>query len=207
MKTLPIVWSEPGGGRWHLVFDLEEIAGRVECVGLEISSAVAGEGQPRRPLYAKTLRAVDFAGRLAEARRLTAGLLNGAAGVMAGSAEDPAGRYYVSNRPDAERTRQLRAGMEAAAELVAPQDGTKGGRHAKYTREDLERVATVYSAAYAQGSPAPTRAVAEALGTSRTQAAKLVARCRDPKVGLLAPTDKRKAGGILPATERGEEGD
>ena len=85
--------------------------------------------------------------------------------------------------------------------------GQKGGRHAKYSRDDLERVAELYRYVYGgnvpESSRAPTKYVAETLGISRNRAAKLVMKCRDPQIGLLAPTVKRKAGGIVPPEAEG----
>jgi hypothetical protein len=90
--------------------------------------------------------------------------------------------------------------QQAAGSFSAP--GQKVGRPAKFSPAMLEVVARAYSEAYASGSPSPTKDVAKKLGLSRSQAAKLVMRCRDPQVGLLGPTSARRAGGIeLPADE------
>ena len=65
----------------------------------------------------------------------------------------------------------------------------------KHTMAELEAVAAIYSKAFDDFKP-PTKAVAAALGVTANVAAKLVMRCRDPKIGLLEPTEKRKAGGV-----------
>ena len=62
----------------------------------------------------------------------------------------------------------------------------------------LEMVAKAYREAYASGSSSPTKDVADKLGITRSQAAKLVMRCRDPRIGLLAQTKPRQAGGVAP---------
>jgi len=90
----------------------------------------------------------------------------------------------------------LRLTQQAAGSFNAP--GQKAGRPAKYSPAQLELVARTYRQAFADGSPSPTRDVAEKLGLSRSQAAKLVMRCRDPRVGLLGPTKARQAGGLEP---------
>jgi hypothetical protein len=79
----------------------------------------------------------------------------------------------------------------------------RGGRVAKYSHSDLERVAALYSEAYESGSSSPTKDVAERLGANRNRAAKLVWKCR--KVGLLAPAQGRTAGDILPEAQTSNE--
>lgn len=56
-----------------------------------------------------------------------------------------------------------------------------------------ERAAVAYTAAVKVGSESPTKHVADALGISRTAAAKLVAAARCD--GLLAPTTQGRHGG------------
>jgi hypothetical protein len=91
--------------------------------------------------------------------------------------------------------------QQAAGSFSTP--GQKVGRPAKFSPAMLEVVARDYREAYASGSSSPTKDVAEKLGLTRSQAAKLIMRCRDPRVGLLGPTRARKAGGIEP-TSKGE---
>jgi len=76
----------------------------------------------------------------------------------------------------------------------------------KYSPAQLKLAAQTYREAYAEGSPSPTKDVAERLGLTRSQAAKLVMRCRDPQFGLLGPTEKRRAGGVRPLTEPSSDG-
>lgn len=93
-------------------------------------------------------------------------------------------------RLDAQRFMQLT--QEAASSFSPP--GQKAGRPSHFSLAQLELVATTYREAYRSGSSSPTKDVAAKLGMTRSRAAKLVMRCRDPRVRLLAPTDKRKAG-------------
>jgi len=96
--------------------------------------------------------------------------------------------------------------QQAAGSFSTP--GQKVGRPAKFSPAMLEVVARAYREAYASGSSSPTKDVGEKLGLTRSQAAKLVMRCRDPQVGLLGPTRPREAGGIeSPSTDEptGEE--
>lgn len=91
--------------------------------------------------------------------------------------------------------------QQAAGSFSAP--GHKAGRPANYSPAELEMVARIYREAFASGSASPTKDVSERTGLSRSQAAKLVMRCRDPRVGLLGPTKARQAGGL----ERPPSGD
>ena len=64
----------------------------------------------------------------------------------------------------------------------------------------------MYTAAHGKAGgtkSAPTKAVAETLGLTYDQAAKLVQRCR--KIGLLGGTEKGIAGGVLPAADAPKE--
>ncbi|HVC15443.1 MAG TPA: hypothetical protein VND62_11355 [Acidimicrobiales bacterium] len=70
----------------------------------------------------------------------------------------------------------------------------KPGRRPHYGREHFEKVARVYSEALAAGYP-PTAEVARKFNVSTSAAAKWVARCRRPPLGLLPPTTKGAARG------------
>jgi len=75
------------------------------------------------------------------------------------------------------------------------------GRPSKYSRAKLETVAALYTEALHSGSPYPTAVVLRQLAEqdpaiTRNIVAKLVMRCR--KLGLLGPTEMRKAGGVVP---------
>jgi hypothetical protein len=74
----------------------------------------------------------------------------------------------------------------------------KRGRRPLYSREHFERVAKIYGVAYETG--APTREVAEVMGVARSTANKWVARAR--QMGLLNPTEPRKAGGVKKGRKR-----
>lgn len=163
-------WTAPDGSAWIVTFRLERIAGRYECVEFRIRPR---DEHQETPLRAKTLRALDFAGCLARARRETRDAWTG---VMERARElgYPRDDWLVRE-----------AGIEKTIAALREGQGRKSGRHAKYTQADLERVAVVYAAAYANGTQ-PTRDTSEALGISYNQTAKLVQRCR--KAGLLPET-------------------
>lgn len=97
----------------------------------------------------------------------------------------------------------LRLTQQAAASYSPP--GQKAGRPSKYSMAQLEMVARTYREASISGSRSPTADVAERLGFTHSQAAKLVMRCRNPLIGLLGPTKRRQAGGVeMPLGDRNE---
>jgi hypothetical protein len=74
------------------------------------------------------------------------------------------------------------------------------GRPSRWTNDDLKKAATIYSAALLHGAR-PVKLVEEEFGlTDQPRAAsKLIQRCR--KMGLLGPTEPRKAGGGILRTK------
>jgi len=210
------VWWPPRGGKpWLLTFAFLELGGRLECVGMEIRSYALrdetpetppgqlGDAEPGaaiiavedvaaestgfsrfaspRPLRATTLRQLDFANLLRHVQGTIVADFARDAETLRASGGDPWGP----------------AVLEAASGALQPPE-RRGGRPLKYTRAHLERVAELYRAAYGSGSTRPTKDVGVQLGLSRDQAAKLVQRCR--RLGLLGPTERRKAGGVEPPT-------
>ncbi len=87
------------------------------------------------------------------------------------------------------------------AAMWTPKRGPRG-RVAKYSPGELEMAAEIYGTAYKNGDR-PTKAVAEALGISRNQAAKLVMKCRAE--GILGPARAGVAGGILTESQTNDE--
>jgi hypothetical protein len=190
--------SRDDGPWWYVSFLMVEIEGRLECVGMDIRPA---EDDAPMPLRAGTVRELPFASVLTMARREQAESLAGRAkwwrtlpapGEKV-AADSTAGAKVVVDPDDA---RILALIDERMAALMNPPEH-KVGRHARYTRADLEDVAMHYRRAFARGSSSPTKDVATELGLSRDTVAKLVMRCRDPKIGLLGPTEKRKPGGVV----------
>jgi hypothetical protein len=93
--------------------------------------------------------------------------------------------------------------QQAATSFKVP--GQKAGRPTKFSPAMLEMVAKTYRTAYAGGSSSPTKDVAKKLGITHSQAAKLVMRCRDPRIGLLGPTEMRRAGEARNVDETGSD--
>ena len=98
----------------------------------------------------------------------------------------------------AELEPEVTAAEDARAALAgSPPPKAKPGRPALYGPAHFVEVAAVYTGAHVEGKH-PTKAVADHFHVARSTAAKWVARCRSPKLGLLGDTVKRKAGGIMP---------
>jgi hypothetical protein len=182
---------------WYVAFLLVEVAGRLECVGMDIRPL---DDDAIRPLRAATLRELPFASVLAMARREESEALAHRAQWWKtlpapdspADAEAAPGPRVVVEPDDAHILALI---DERMAALIGPPEH-KVGRHARYTRADLEDVARRYREAYARGSDSPTKDVANELEWSRDAVAKLVMRCR--KIGLLGPTEQRRAGGAGP---------
>jgi len=131
-----------------------------------------------RPLRAVTLREFPFGYCMNRARQQIAELYSG-------------GGIVPHHAAGAPRAAQRRA-VEKVVAAFAPKE-RKGGRPAKWTMEDLKEVARLYKEAW-RTSTSPTKDVAIAMGIKANVAAKLVSRCRNPKIALLPPTERRKAG-------------
>ena len=181
-------WEATDGSQWQLFFHVKRIAGRAECVGLDIRSCPDAY-HPERPLGATTMRDLDFATQLARARHNTLSHTEHLMSTFRRVFADAPG-LDVSELAD-----------EAA--VLAQGAGREGGRHAPYTKDQLRRVAAEYLQAYADGSTSPTRDTAEALGLRYVQAAKLVQRCRAK--GLLPETVQGIARGATDVEEEAEE--
>lgn len=169
-------WEAPDGSLWWLCFYVERIAGRAECVGLDIRSHPDAE-HPERALSATTMRDLDFATQLARARRDALPRLRRLMDV---------GRRVRFHTQRGDILHGDVSELEREAVAMAESVGQEGGRHAPYTKDQLKRVVAEYLQAYADGSTSPTRDTAEALGLRYGQAAKLVQRCRG--LGLLPET-------------------
>jgi len=151
-------------------------------------------------LRALTLRELPFADALARARRYYAEFWDWWSAQNRGSLEallETGQRSPTIGDAAPEQIEALVGELDELAGLLLP-PLQKSGRRAKYTLEHLKIVARLYGEAYASGSTSPTKDVAEKLGLPRNQVAKLVMRCRDPQVGLLDATEKRRAGGVKP---------
>jgi hypothetical protein len=99
--------------------------------------------------------------------------------------------------PEVEAAERERAALAGSPPLKA-----RAGRPPMYGPDHFAKVAAVYTTAHRAGKH-PTKAVADHFHVARSTAAKWVARCRSPKLGLLGDTVKRKAGGIMPPDKEG----
>jgi hypothetical protein len=237
--SLKRLWRDKTGQPWLVTFDLADLDGRAECVGMSIRSylalpvpddkdpiygatawvpgsaleddvdpgdwSIAGDGN--RALLRELLRDELGAGDLMKPQTLLAETVRR---LPFGTVLEKARRAEVEFLRDLETAigpDPSRAAVELLTrwkeEESALGQPTPRGRRRKYRQSDLELVAMLYREAFDKHSHSPTKDVAVALGIPHSTAAKLVGRCRDPKVNLLAPTRKSKAGGTRPSLPEG----
>ncbi len=140
--------------------------------GVSANAAASPEMSHPRPLRATILRQLRLADEVTRARRQ----------------QWP----YESTPPWSivDAGDQAVAAWERDREAMWDPKRRQGGRVAKYSREELERVARIYTTADKNGDP-PTKAVADQIeGLNRIQAAKLVMKCR--RAGLIEPVSNRQ---------------
>jgi len=209
VRKVSHVWRDGGGRAWLVVFDLANLGGRIECVGVAVRSSLgalrdprcmgadlysplwewidpepvpaAGEGVSLRPLQAVTLRQFPLAETLERARHEYAGLLQQFAQQLAELPELPP----WADLADYEETAKT---YEASTR--------RPGRPSKYSAAWLRTAAGIYEGAVRSGERAPTKLMGDSLGLTPNQAKKVVQRCR--RAGLLLPTARGKAGGVRP---------
>lgn len=160
-----MLWPDRDEGPWLIDFEFQPIAGRAECVGIQVTSARPLDAQPWQaggklpevgiPLTTSVLRGIRLSELVTEIRET-----------------------------NAELAAMLDEQEEARAFAAPP-----GMRPA--TARRLQRAAEAYQEAWRRGQP-PTQAVAQRLNVSTAAAASLVARARS--AGLLPPTTPGKAG-------------
>jgi hypothetical protein len=205
------IWTANDGGLWLVTFALAEIEGRFECVGVTIRSYLkrAGGGEDGMPYPAFVTGPIEPGTKawseLAEADptaaiETRAYTLLGAPRVLDAQTmrQLPFGDVLT-------RARRDKAGFLQTLDLLMAGAGThpafdEGAAAVAPSgdRDKLVRAAAVYAEAYRHGQP-PTRAVREAFDVSPDVAAKLIQKCRAE--GLLAPTERGKAGGVKPPSE------
>lgn len=158
----PVLWPDPDSGPWLVFLRLQVIRGRLECVGINLTSA-RPEGEwcdlsermpdTARPITTAVLRSLHLSDLIAEKREQLAAVVREVDG-------------------DAGRVGQV---FGTAPRRVMRES----------TRKRLERVAEVYREAWQAGSP-PVKTVAERLGITEASASSYVARAR--AAGLLPAT-------------------
>ncbi len=158
------LWPNPDSGPWLLTFHWQVLAGRAECVALDIASALppdiarerlAGLGQlpdVGQPLTTSVLRALPFAQLVTDER-------------------DRADQLFTEKLGD----RELGATYTQPPAMRAT------------TERRLRRTAEVYRGAWRRGE-APVKAVAKRMKVTDAAATKLVSRAR--AAGFLPPTKK-----------------
>lgn len=151
-------WPVPGRGRWRVGFDVDEAGRRV---GIHLASM----GDPKREVTGALLR--DLGTRFGQLREA--------------DAEFRRAFFREVARDRREDARQ----RAKARRLASRRSNTRKGRPRHH---DLAKVAEVYAVQVGRGNQAPVKAVAEALGTTRSYASKLVARAK--RDGYLPSNEK-----------------
>lgn len=181
-----LLWHDPDGRRWWLVFRFAEISGSAEVVGFEIRQWTGGDRTESsdpdgpHPLTSSLLRALPFADQASRARQF---------------ARD------VRANPLGAALEELEANVREELARQSEIFGQKQARtkRTKWTSKTLAEAAQVYSTALARNEP-PTQAVADHFGLAHSSASKVIRRARDAE--LLPETTQGKAAG---RTARREE--
>lgn len=179
-------WSDPKEGSWIVTFGWQEVNGRMEPVGLLITKSEerTDRPEPSRTITAQGLRKIPIGSFIEQSRQ-------GFARDLAVVADE----YRQEGKPDAVwRIKDRRRRYEA-----------RTGRPRMYDRQHFEDVAQAYTDGLLYGST-PTKKIEKEFHVSHPTAARWVQECR--KLGLLGPTDERKAGGVLSPRQKevNEEG-
>lgn len=197
--------SEPAGpiertsvrhGDHVVTIELAPVDGRYEVVRFEMTS-----GDGRSPITATALRSVrihELASEVIERRRRrllgelrdTRTVGDRRRQVRAVTRKMAAGLTLAEPLPeiDAQPDNERRVSDEARRALDTVGEPRRPGRP-PLPLEHYEEVAAIYRSA---GGRRPVQVVAEAMNASRSTASGWVSRCR--KLGLLGPTDERRAG-------------
>lgn len=180
-----VPWPDPDAPEWIVTLHWQPVGGRMECVGFEVrSDTVRTRGTGRlgiapSPVTASMARSLPLGRIITESRRKLA--------------DQWVEVSDLPNNPSA-------PGDKGRAERFGR------GKRRDYGDEHYEAVAEVYAHAWRAGEP-PTRTVQEWAArtyhgwdgegrppVSRSAAANWVSTCR--AMGLLAPTEQRRAGGV-----------
>ena len=171
-----------------------------EALGIEAEHVLAAP----RPLHATMLRSLNFATELTDVRCNLAEHLRRRDAFLRHVARDwdaiseeiarDMGPWAEHKEPSAVVRDLFADGSPGSLEIAESLGASSGKSRApsKYTRDELERFAKAYTAAYRGINPtSPTKHVEKRFGLTPDQARKVVHRCRE--IGLLPPTDKYKA--------------
>lgn len=177
---------------WSVMLSFGVVAGRIECTGLELFPDP--EASEQSPITALALRALPLGTFAESARREYRETLAIAANTSVETG------FWNPDVPDDERAElvtRIRADVRDRLRLT-DEDETRStmGRPVSYGPEHFATVAEIYTAAWKTGAN-PTAEVAKVFQTSRSAAAKWVARAR--AMGLLPQTTKGRAKGRSPS--------
>jgi hypothetical protein len=221
VRKVSRTWTDKDGHTWIVVFDLANLQGRVECVGMALRSHFGPlydvrHPSPELPEDGAVREWIDYLemalndvpplgdGRL-EPRPLRAGTLRQLKLVeeLRNARADHAAdlRQYGEHLRQHPESWATPEDFEAAADVYTNESGRAPRISA--THKLLERVAGVYQDAWREGEEPPNTAVRRKLQSylkqrvTATQARKLVEKCRKTDPPLLPPADRRVARGWL----------
>lgn len=179
-ERFSLLWPDPDLGPWWVALNFAIVAGRPDCVGVELRSCrEPGEAWPEMlPMWnqepptvtQKVWRGVPVLEMIRDVRRQ---LTEVDAGLLQSLVHSP------DLQGDEEARLQLRRELAVLRQHLAGPNALPGSVY--------EEVARVYRQAWSEGR-APTRAVAEHFTISESAAAKRVMRAR--RAGFLPPTEK-----------------
>lgn len=156
-----------------------QISGRYECVGFEIAEfdppARDDPPEPAHIITAQIVRAIPVGWLTQQARQR----VGRDAEALAGVCEQAGDHAHALFQTD----------------LATKFMGEAGSRPRMWGNDHYRKVAELYTVAWRKDYP-PTQTVEKAFEVSHSTAARWVQECRTR--GFLGPTEKRKAGGLLP---------
>jgi hypothetical protein len=212
--TSKALWPDQDTGPFRLRLYWGIVDGRVECVGLELTSVRnpdmpwdASYGDPEKP---ETWRKMDEPGEWSppgfapDPTPVTTSLLRSLNlhTIVEDTKQWTADfhEYFLTRHPEllADLSRDI-SRREEELEAVQRLRGKK--RRGRYGPDHWASVARTYLRALPTG--APTTAVAKKFSVSKSTAAKWVRKTRD--LGFLGETQKGKAGGVPPSQTEGTE--
>ena len=214
VRKISRVWQDPEDRQWWLVvFDLANLRGRIECVGVAVRSSLGPlfdvehpvpDSEPESDLESLLWNWIDPIPMMRDAtvslRPLRAAALRRLPLVeeLKLARHDYAGdlRLYAENLREHPVPWATPEDFEEAA--VRYTRGKERAPRIKTTHKLLEHVADIYQRAWREGEVPPSTAVRQELQVTSDQARKLVVKCRKASPPLLPPTERRKARGWLP---------
>lgn len=181
-QTREILWPSAESPLYRLTLELDEVAGRLECVGVSVRAQMRG-----RVVSGTTMRELPL-GRLVaeEVRQLRVEVSSTLVGAGDLINADQMPNDFLRNR--GAFWSQAKVEADILARIIAKSGPAARGR--RYPNDHLEKVAAVYREAL-RWHRNPTATVGEHFGVTRSAAAKWVSRARQR--AFLPPARRGRA--------------